>query len=120
MSARRLQQSWVRAVVNAQEAATHSGVTIAARLPVLAQHLLTPSVAGMTEWNDAYTEKVQATWEGAVAASLEWQAMMFRSAFSAPTPAGFANDLMQVVHKAGHPARRRVKANAKRFSGPKR
>ena len=119
MSARKLHRSLTRAVVNAHAAAAHSTVTIAARLPVLTGCLVAPNASALAEWNQAYTEKVEAVWEGALAASLEWHSLLLRSALQAPTPVAFANDMMQVVHKAGHPARRRVKANAKRLGTPK-
>ena len=34
------------------------------------------------------------------------------------SPAAFADDMMRVIHEAGHPARLRVKANAKRLGRP--
>jgi hypothetical protein len=115
MSVRKLSRSLVRAVVSAQESAAHCTATITARMPVLFDGAVPPSPAALAEWNRAYSEKVQAGWQGAVVAAAEWQAMMLRSAFRVPTPVGLANDLLGIAAKAAHPARRRVKANAKRL-----
>lgn len=120
MSHAKLNRSLARAAADAGETATHCGVTIAARLPVLAGAFFAPSVSSMTEWNRAYTEKVVAVWQGALAGCAEWQAAMMRSALRPPSPAGFATDMMGVIEKAAQPARRRVRANAKRLSGTRK
>lgn len=119
MSHVKLARSLARAATQAHQTASHCGVTIAARLPVFAGALIAPSESACAEWNRAYTEKVMATWEGAFAASLEWQAALMRSAVRPPSPAGLAHDMMRVMQKAAEPARRSVKANAKRLAGPK-
>ena len=120
MSARKLSRSLTRAVVDAQQTAAHCSTTIGARLPILGGYFVSPTEAALAEWNAAYTEKVAAAWEGAIAASVEWQAMMMRSAFRAPNPLVFADDMLGVMNKAAHPARRRVKANARRLSRAKK
>ena len=97
MSVRKLSRSLVRAVASAQESAVHCNATVAARLPVLFDGALPPSPGALAEWNRAYTEKLEAAWEGAVVATAEWQAMLFRSAFRLPTPLGFATDLMSAA-----------------------
>jgi len=67
-------------------------------------------------------EKVAAAWEGAFAASAAWQTMMLSAFLRPPRPAALANDVIAVMNKAAQPARRRVKANAKRLTrtAPKR
>lgn len=117
MSHAKLACSLARAAAEAGETATHCGVTISARLPMLANAFFAPSASATAEWNRAYAEKVAATWEGAFAAAAEWQAVMLRSAVRPPSLAGFANDLVGVMNEAARPARRKVKANARRFSG---
>ena len=119
MSARALSRSLTHAVGQANDTANHCALTIAARLPVLARCLVAPTAEGLAEWNEAYSEKVAAVFEGAVAASTAWQIAMMRSALRMPTPTAFANDIMRVMNKAAHPARRRVKANSRRLSAPK-
>ena len=119
MSARKLSRSLTRAVADAQQTAAHCSTTIGARLPILGGYFMAPTEAALAEWNMAYNEKVAAAWEGAIAASIEWQAMMMRSAFRAPNPLVIADDMMRVMNKAAHPARRRAKANARRFTKAK-
>lgn len=116
MSHAKLARSLARAAADAGETASHCGVTIAARLPTLAGAFFAPSASGMAEWNRAYSEKVAATWEGAFAASAEWQAVMMRSVFDPPSLAALATDMMGVLDKAAKPARRRAKANARRLT----
>lgn len=120
MSPQKLARSMMRAGADAGEAAANSAVTIAARLPILAGHMLSPTAAGLAEWNRAYAEKAAAAWEGMFAASAAWQRMMLRAAFSPPTAFGLAKDLVGVGQKAGHAARKRVRANAKRLSRRRR
>jgi hypothetical protein len=115
MSARRLTRSLIRAGTETGEAAAHSAATIAARLPILTGALLAPSAEGLAEWNRAYAEKVAAAWTGFFAASAAWQEVMIRAAFRPPSPIAFANDVVRVSHKAGHAARKAVKANARRL-----
>jgi hypothetical protein len=115
MSARRLTRSLINAGTETGEAAVNSAVTIAARLPIFASCLVAPTAKGMAEWNRACAEKATAAWEGLFAASMAWQQVMIRAAFRAPSPVAFANDLVQVSHKAGHAARKAVRANAKRL-----
>ena len=116
MTVKKLSSSLVRAMVDAQESAAHATATIAARMPVLFDGVLPLSATALAEWNRAYSEKVAAGFEGAVAAAAEWQGMLIRSAFRLPMPVAFANDLVGIAAKAARPARRRVKANAKRLT----
>ena len=116
MSHAKLARSLTRAAAEAGETAAHCGITIAARLPTLAGAFFTPSASGMAEWNRAYSEKVAATWQGAFAASAEWQAVMMRSVLNPPSLAALANDMLGVLDKAAKPARRRAKANARRLT----
>jgi hypothetical protein len=120
MSRAKLARSLVRATTETGETAAHCTVTIAARLPILAGWFWSPNAPALAEWNRAYAEKAAATMEGAFAASAEWQAAMIRSAFRPPSPAGLADDFARVVRKAGQPARKRVKANAKRLTRVKK
>ena len=115
MSARRLTRSLINAGAETGRAAADSAATIAARLPILAGCLVAPTAEGMAEWNRAYTEKVAAAWTGFFAASAAWQEVMIRAAFRPPSPMAFANDVVRVSHKAGHAARKAVKANARRL-----
>lgn len=115
MSRRALSRSLVRAATEAQEAAVHSATTIGARLPIFAEHAVNPTAASLAEWNRAYSEKVAAAWDGAVAASLAFNPLFWFGA-RPPSPAAAMNEGLRVMSKAGAPARKRVKANATRLS----
>ncbi len=115
MSVHSLSRSMTRAMTTAQQTAVDCNATLTARLPILFG-VMTPHA--LLEWNRAITEKMEATLEGAYAAGVELQASLIRSAFRPPSPAAFADDMMRVIDMAGHPARLRVKANAKRLGRP--
>lgn len=116
MSVSALQNSIARSVTDAAEMAAHCAVTINARVPILAGCFFLPTRAGLTEWHEAYTEKVAAAVEGTLAAGTELGSQMIRSAFRPPTPVGLAGDLVRVMEKAADPTRKRAQANAQRFS----
>ena len=120
MSRRALSRSLARAATDAQAAAAHSAMTIAARLPIFAGHAIAPTAASMAEWNRAYTEKVAAVWEGAVASSLAWHAMFWSGLAKPPSATAAMNDCVRLASKAGTPARKRVRANAKRLNRAKK
>jgi hypothetical protein len=112
---RDLTRTMMKAGLEAGEASAHAAATIAARLPVLGGFFFAPTAAAALEWNRAYTEKVAAASEGALAAWSAWQQLMIRSAFRPPSRAALANEIARVSHKAGHAGRKRVRANAKRL-----
>jgi hypothetical protein len=112
---RDLTRTMMKAGVETREASAHAATTVAARWPVLAGFFFAPSAAAALEWNRAYTEKVAAASEGALAAWAEWQQLLIRSAFRPPSPVALADEIVRVSHKAGHAGRKRVRANAKRL-----
>ncbi len=62
-------------------------------------------------------EKITAAYEGAVSASLAWGAFLFASAMrGGATPSQFSHALFDVAEAASAPARRTVRANARRLS----
>ncbi len=62
-------------------------------------------------------EKFAAAYEGAIGASLAWGAFLFASALrGGATPAQFSHALFDVAEAAAAPARRTVRANAKRLT----
>lgn len=113
---RELARTMMKAGTENGEASAHAATTIAARLPVLAGFFFLPTAAAALEWNRACTEKVAAASEGALTAWSEWQQLMIRSAFAPPSPVALENGLVRVSHKAGHAARKRMRANARRLS----
>ena len=115
MSTRKLSRSLAKAMIDAHETAQHCGTTIGARLPILSG-LTVPAEQALAEWNRAYVEKMAAAWEGALTASAAWQTMMLGSLLRPAKPAALADEMIRVMDKAAGPARRRVKANAKRLT----
>ena len=120
MSKRALSRSLVRAAKEAQEAATHTVTTLGVRVPMFTEHAVNPTAASAAEWNRAYSEKVAAAWDGAVAASLAFNPLFWFGSARPPSPAAAMNECLRVMSKAGAPARKRVKANATRLSRKKK
>lgn len=115
MSHREFARSLTEAAIHAGDVAADSAVTIAARLPVFAQCFLSPNAAGMQEMSTAVSEKINAGWDGIIAAGFAWQQVMIKSVFNPPNPVVFATDMVQVFGEAGGPARKSVRANALRL-----
>ena len=65
-------------------------------------------------------EKVDAFVEGAFAAQAAWGAFLLRAAFGGVrTPNDVSMGLASIAHAAAAPARRKVRANARRLTGAK-
>ena len=110
-----MSKALARAILDAAsdvgQAAADSVVTIAHRLPILAQ----PGAVGMAEWQDCVSEKTVAAWDGAVDVVSAWQASIL-NAFSWPlTPEGVARHAVALACVAARPGHVRVRANATRF-----
>jgi hypothetical protein len=91
----------------------HAATTIAARTPGLLQ----PSAENAQEATRMVEEKVSAACEGAMRASLAWGAFLFASALrGGATPGQLSHALFDVAEAAAGPARRTVRANARRLS----
>lgn len=89
-----------------------AAITIAARTAQLMQVSATngPEAARMVE------EKIAAAYEGAAQASLAWGAFLFASALrGGATPHQWSHALFDVAEAAALPARRAVRANARRL-----
>lgn len=112
---RRLAKTVSDLMVETSEAALDSAVTISARLPIFAEHSVSPTAASLAEWHRAGSEKVAAGWEGAFAAGTAWQSMMIRAMVSPPTPLAMAQASVEMARLAAGPAHRRVRANARRL-----
>jgi hypothetical protein len=94
-----------------------AAVTIWHRMPILAMGAFFPTPSNTVEAVRMVTEKVDASFEGAVAAAFEASKvstrMMFRPLL---TPAEFSDAGARIAKAAVAPAARRVKANAKRLT----
>jgi hypothetical protein len=94
-----------------------AAVTIAARTPMLLTQGVNPSADQARETRKMVQEKVNAAYEGAMAAQFAWTSFMIKAVFGGVRSAndvslGFAN----VAEAAMRPAQRSVRANAKRLS----
>jgi hypothetical protein len=111
-------RSFAIAKANAQ-AGVDAAVTIAART----QSLLGPGSRQSEKAREAHLmvqEKIDAAVEGAFAAQAAWSAFFIKAAFGGvrsfyDVSAGFAN----IADAAAAPARRKVRANARRLIGTK-
>jgi|GEM_PF-3166276 len=119
MVSRRLaKRSLVIARANARTGAD-AVLTIAART----QKFLSPAGRQSAKAREArlmVEEKVEAAIEGAFAAQAAWGAFFIKAAFGGVrTPADVSAGLAAVVQAAAAPARRKVRANARRLTGAK-
>src|SRR5262249_53316040 len=95
------------------QAGLDAAVTIAARTP----GLLNPTPESAREAVLMVDEKIAAAYEGALKASLAWGTFLFASALrGGATPKQFSHALLDVAEAASSPARRAVRANARRLS----
>ena len=119
MVSRRLtKRSLAIAKANAQ-AGVDAAPTIAART----QGLLAPGAYAPEKAREArlmVQEKVEAAVEGAFAAQAAWGAFFVKAAFGGVrTPHDVSAGLTAIAEAAAAPARRRVRANARRLTGAK-
>jgi hypothetical protein len=104
-----------RIATQSAQSGLDAAVTIAARTP----GLLSPSAKNAKEAALMVDEKIAAAWEGAAKASLAWGAFLFASALrGGATPNQLSHALLDVAEAATGPARRTVRANARRLSKP--
>ncbi|MEJ1157047.1 hypothetical protein [Prosthecomicrobium sp. N25] len=103
-------------------AGVHAAVTITQRLPAFSAVAMAPfaGAAAAAEVELAMTEKVAAIWLGAIEAGLEWQRFGFALASGAVRPEAVPSRWLAVAEAAAGPARRTVRANAKRLTRPDR
>ena len=119
MVSRRLaRRSLAVAKANAQ-ASADAALTIAART----QTLLAPGGRRSEKAREArlmVQEKVDAAVEGAFAAQKAWSAFFIKAAFGGVrTPNDVSAGLAAIAEAASAPARRKVRANARRLTGAK-
>ena len=119
MVSRRLtKRSLAIAKANAR-AGADAALTIAART----QNLLTPGGRQSEKAREArlmVQEKVDAAIEGALAAQKAWGAFFIKPAFGrVRTPNDVSAGLTSIAEAAATPARRKVRANARRLTGVK-
>ncbi len=97
------------------ESGADAAVTITART----LRLLQPDGRSAPEAARMVEEKVAAACEGAFGASMAWGKFIFASALrGGATPSQFSHAVLDVAEAVAGPARRRVRANARRLTKP--
>jgi hypothetical protein len=118
VSRRVARRSFAIAQANAQ-AGVDAAFTIAARTV----SLLAPGGGQSDKAHEArlmVQEKVDAVVEGAFAAQAAWGAFFIKAAFGGVrTPGDISTGLTNIAEAAAAPARRKVRANARRLTGTK-
>src|ERR1700743_409937 len=119
MVSRRLARRSLAIVKANAQANADAAVTIAART----QNLLAPGGRQSEKAREArlmVQEKVDAAVEGAFAAQAAWGAFFIKAAFGGVrTPSDVSAGLTAIAEAAAGPARRKVRANARRLTGAK-
>jgi hypothetical protein len=113
----RRKTSLIRMQADALRATQDAALTIAARLPLIAKATRGPAIVPPQELRTMVNEKVAAAMLGTAAASFAWGNFWTRAMFgSIRTPLDAAHGLASVAEAAMKPARRTVRANARRLS----
>ena len=111
-----LQTRAVRMMFDTVQANNDAMTTIAMRLPMIAAEGLSgrpPSA----EMKRMVGEKVEAALQGSVNGTRAAGSLVLRALLGQMNPTRLAHDIMGVADAVQSPARRRVKANAKRLTG---
>jgi hypothetical protein len=95
------------------QAGVDSAVTISARTPGLLIQGFNPTAGSVRESQRMIAEKIDAAWEGAAAAQMAWASLLLKASFGGIR-------LANVAEAAIRPARRKVRANAKRLTAARR
>jgi hypothetical protein len=106
--------SGLSSMIAAQDAAT----TIAMRVPILVSALVSPTAANTAEARRALDEKVGAAIDGSIAMAFCWQRLFWDMAFGRAGVHSLPGKLLAIAESGARPARRRVRANAKRLTKP--
>lgn len=103
---------------SAMQAGVDAAVTIAARTPGLFMHSVNPTAESARETHRMVQEKIDAVVEGAQAAQFAWASFMMKACFGGiRSPSDLSLAMSGVAEAAMRPARRKVRANAKRLTG---
>jgi hypothetical protein len=114
----RLRKRTMLIAASAMQAGIDSAVTIAARTPALLSQGFNPTSESVRESRRMVQEKVDAVYEGAVAAQMAWASFLLKASFGGIRNASdLSLGLANVAEAAIRPARRKVRANARRLTG---
>jgi hypothetical protein len=99
------------------QAGMDSAVTIVARTPGLLSQGFNPTVENARETRRMVAEKIDAACEGAAAAQFAWASLLVKATFGGiRSPNDLSLGLADVAEAAVRPARRTVRANARRLT----
>ena len=111
----------MRMASSAMQAGVDAAATIAARTPTLLMHGLNPTAESARETRRMVQEKLDAAIEGAAAAQFAWASLMVKAWFGGIRSASdLSLGMSRVADAAMRPARRKVRANAKRLTGSRK
>jgi hypothetical protein len=114
----RLRKRTMLIAASAMQAGIDSAVTIAARTPALFAQGFNPTSESARESRRMVQEKIDAAYEGAAAAQLAWASFFLKASFGGIRNASdLSLGLASVAEAAIRPARRKVRANARRLTG---
>ncbi len=98
-------------------AAQDAAVTIAMRLPILASAVTFPTASSTAEIRRAVDEKVSSAVEGTLAMSRAWHGLWWDMMLGRTDAHALPRKLLAIAERGAKPARRRVRANARRLTG---
>ena len=114
----RLSKRTALMAASTMQAGLDTAVTIAARTPALLSQGFNPTAESARETQRMIQEKIDAVYEGAAAAQVAWASFLMKASFGGMLSASdFSLGLAEVAEAAIKPARRKVRANAKRLTG---
>ncbi|MGV6873669.1 hypothetical protein ACUSIJ_13370 [Pseudochelatococcus sp. B33] len=117
MSAKRLPPPLTNArIAKATETAQAAATTIAFRWPAFVYDTLDPTHPMSAETRRAFTEKAAVAMEAGLVAVQAWQRLWIDMAFGRVGPRDLPKKIMSIADQSAGPARRRVKANARRLT----
>lgn len=106
-----------RSAETSAAAVLDTATTLWFRMPIL---FANPTAASMTEWQRAWSEKVEAACTGAFAAGVASHRMTLMMASGVLAAEAVPLEMMRIAEAATAPGYKAVAANAKRLSRPKR
>jgi hypothetical protein len=117
----RLSKRTMNMAASAMQAGIDSALTIAARTPGLLGQGFNPTAENARETQRMIQEKFDAAYEGFTAAQFAWASLWLKASFGGIRNADdLSFGLAGVAEAAMRPARRKVRANARRLTGTRK
>ncbi|MBB3808394.1 hypothetical protein [Pseudochelatococcus contaminans] len=103
-------------LADATETAQATAMTIAIRWPEFVYDTMDPTHKMSAETRRAFTEKAAVAMEAGLVATQAWQRLWIDMAFGRVQAKELPQKIMHIADTSSAPARRRVKANARRLT----